>query len=153
MDYNEVINLIKVIEESNINTFEIDFEDTYISLSKLSNNDNKHALVEETSTEIIDMKAPEVITKEVVGQKTESNVETGNIVKSPIVGTFYDSSSPDKPAFVKVGDTVHEGDTLCIVEAMKVMNEVKSKYDGVITKILLKNEDSVEYNQPLFVIE
>lgn len=79
--------------------------------------------------------------------------ETGNIVKSPIVGTFYSTPSPDKPPFVKVGQTVNEGDVLFIIESMKLMNEVKSEYSGKITKILVESGQSVEYNQPILVIE
>ena len=75
------------------------------------------------------------------------------MVKSPIVGTFYSTPSPDKPPFVKVGQTVNEGDVLFIIESMKLMNEVKSEYSGKITKILVESGQSVEYNQPILVIE
>jgi len=74
------------------------------------------------------------------------------IVKSPIVGTFYGSSSPGTPAFVKVGDKVAKGDTLCIIEAMKIMNEIESEEAGEIVEILVQNEDIVEYGQPLMKI-
>ncbi len=158
MDYNQVLNLIKEIENSNFNTFEIDFEDTYINLSKLSapqiiskevTSVNTNDVVENLST-----------VNKVLNETTSSNVvketkeETkGVTVNSPIVGTFYASGASDKPNFVKVGDTVKEGDVLCIVEAMKVMNEVKSKYNGKVVKVLVENESMVEYNQALFMIE
>ncbi len=77
----------------------------------------------------------------------------GETVKSPIVGVFYEASGPDKPAFAKVGDTVKKGDVLCIVEAMKVMNEIVADKACKITKVLCNNEDVVEYGQPLFEIE
>ena len=77
---------------------------------------------------------------------------TGQVVKSPMVGTFYRSSSPGSPAFVEVGTTIKEGDTLCIIEAMKLLNEIDSEVSGVVTKILVENGQPVEFGQPLFVI-
>ena len=79
-------------------------------------------------------------------------IKEGNFVKAPIVGTFYQSSSPDKPPLVKVGDKVKEGDLLCIIEAMKIMNEIKSPCNGEVAEIFVSNEDMVEYDQPLFRI-
>ena len=79
--------------------------------------------------------------------------QSGNIVKSPIVGTFYAAPGSDKPSFVKIGDKVQEGDTLCIVEAMKIMNEITSPYVGEIAEIYVSNEELVEYGQPLFRIK
>ncbi len=77
---------------------------------------------------------------------------TGHIVKSPMVGTFYRSSAPGSPAFVEVGSNIKEGDTLCIIEAMKLLNEIDSDVSGVVTKILVENGQPVEFGQPLFVI-
>ncbi|MES3020014.1 MAG: acetyl-CoA carboxylase biotin carboxyl carrier protein [Pseudomonadota bacterium] len=77
---------------------------------------------------------------------------TGHVVKSPMVGTFYRSSSPGSPAFVDVGSTIKEGDTVCIIEAMKLLNEIDSDVSGVVTKILVENGQPVEFGQPLFVI-
>ncbi len=77
---------------------------------------------------------------------------TGHVVKSPMVGTFYRSSAPGSPAFVEVGSTIKEGDTLCIIEAMKLLNEIDSEVSGVVTKILVENGQPVEFGQPLFVI-
>ncbi len=79
--------------------------------------------------------------------------ENFKIVKSPMVGTFYASSAPDKDPFVKVGDKVHKGQVLCIVEAMKLMNEIESEFDGEIVEICVNNEDVVEYGKPLFKIK
>jgi acetyl-CoA carboxylase biotin carboxyl carrier protein len=78
--------------------------------------------------------------------------ETGHVVKSPMVGTFYRSSAPGAPAFVEVGATVKEGDTLCIIEAMKLLNEIDADLSGTVTKILVENGQPVEFGQPLFVI-
>ncbi len=77
---------------------------------------------------------------------------TGHIVKSPMVGTFYRSSAPGSPAFVDVGTTIKEGDTLCIIEAMKLLNEIDADVSGVVTKVLVENGQPVEFGQPLFVI-
>jgi acetyl-CoA carboxylase biotin carboxyl carrier protein len=77
---------------------------------------------------------------------------TGHVVKSPMVGTFYRSSAPGAPAFVEVGSTVKEGATLCIIEAMKLLNEIDSEVSGTVTKILVENGQPVEFGQPLFVI-
>jgi acetyl-CoA carboxylase biotin carboxyl carrier protein len=77
---------------------------------------------------------------------------TGHVVKSPMVGTFYRSSAPGSPAFVEVGSAVKEGETLCIIEAMKLLNEIDSDLAGVVTKILVENGQPVEFGQPLFVI-
>ena len=78
---------------------------------------------------------------------------TGNIVKSPLVGTFYSASSPDAAPYVQVGDMVKKGQVLGIVEAMKLMNEIESEFDGTVKAILVKNGDLVEFDQPMFVIE
>lgn len=77
---------------------------------------------------------------------------TGHIIKSPMVGTFYRSSSPGSPAYVEVGSAIKEGETLCIIEAMKLLNEIDSDISGVVTKILVDNGQPVEFGQPLFVI-
>jgi acetyl-CoA carboxylase biotin carboxyl carrier protein len=77
----------------------------------------------------------------------------GNTIKAPIVGTFYRSSSPDAPSYVEVGDRVEAGKVVCIIEAMKLMNEIESEYSGIIREILITNGQPVEYGQPLFVIE
>jgi len=86
------------------------------------------------------------------GMRNSSDISSDQIVTSPLVGTFYSSSSPEAEAFVKVGDTVKKGQVLGIIEAMKLMNEIESDYDGVVEEILVKNEDVVEYGQPLFRI-
>lgn len=83
----------------------------------------------------------------------EAPVISGNIVKSPIVGTFYAAPSPDKPPFVKVGSSVKKGNVIMIIESMKLMNEVKSEFDGVVKEILVSDGQAVEYDQPIMIIE
>ena len=85
-------------------------------------------------------------------EKEEERME-GKLVVAPIVGTFYSKPSPDKEDFVKVGDKVKKGDVLFIIESMKLMNEVKSEFDGVVSKILVKSSDGVEYGQPIMILE
>lgn len=87
--------------------------------------------------------------------ETESDgaVPDGNIVKAPIVGTFYAAASPDKSPFVSVGSTVKKGDVLMIIESMKLMNEVQSEFDGTVTKILVSNGQTVEFDQPIMIIK
>ncbi|MFV0502573.1 MAG: acetyl-CoA carboxylase biotin carboxyl carrier protein [Lachnospirales bacterium] len=168
MNYNEVIDLLKFVEKSNFNDFEIDFQGAKIKLSK--NFTEREDVQPEQIMQVVNepiKPVPTKITKEVIKENenkidldspitimpTEYKEDSGTVVKSPIVGTFYNSSSPESPVFVKVGDVIKKGDVLCIVEAMKVMNEITSVYDGKIVKILVNNEDLVEYDQPLFVIE
>ena len=92
--------------------------------------------------------APAQTTEENVPRETE-----GNVVKSPIVGTFYQAPSPDKPPFVKVGDKVKKGDVIMIIESMKLMNEVQSDFDGVVTKILVSDGQPVEFEHPIMIIK
>lgn len=85
--------------------------------------------------------------------KNEKTQPEGNVVKSPMVGTFYSKSSPTAESFVKIGSKVKKGDTLCIIEAMKLMNEIESEFDGEIVDILVNDDEMVEYGQALFVIK
>lgn len=97
------------------------------------------------------MTAPPV--QSAVAENKAVDVPAGNIVKSPIVGTFYAAPSPDKPAFVKVGDKVKKGDVIMIIESMKLMNEIQSDFDGVVEKILVSDGQAVEYDQPIMIIK
>ena len=85
--------------------------------------------------------------------KQETSKMEGKVVKSPMVGTFYSKSAPTAEAYVKIGSKVKKGDTLCIIEAMKLMNEIESEFDGEVVEILVNDDEMVEYNQPLFVIK
>jgi acetyl-CoA carboxylase biotin carboxyl carrier protein len=88
-----------------------------------------------------------------VSAEAAAPVISGHVVRSPMVGTYYASASPDSPAFAEVGTHVNAGDTLCIVEAMKMMNQIEADKSGVVKEILAKNEDAIEFDQPLFIIE
>ena len=101
-------------------------------------------------TETIPIKSNESEKVEVNSEKSDLN---GESILSPMPGTFYSASSPESDPFVKVGDTVSKGDTICIIEAMKIMNEIESEKSGVIKEVIVENGNPVEFNQPLFIIE
>ena len=101
-------------------------------------------------TKTIPIKSNESEKVEVNSEKSDLN---GESILSPMPGTFYSASSPESDPFVKVGDTVSKGDTLCIIEAMKIMNEIESEKSGVIKEVIIENGNPVEFNQPLFIIE
>ncbi|MFI3229968.1 MAG: acetyl-CoA carboxylase biotin carboxyl carrier protein [bacterium] len=157
---NDIKELINIIDNSKLMDFELKLqENIYIKMSKqkfksnnFNNFNNFNSESQDLNNKIIDNSNNN--TQEVIQEAIQEVIEnkTGELVKSPIVGTFYSSSSPDQPSFVSVGDKVKKGDVLCIVEAMKVMNEIKSLYDGEVAEILVNNEDMVEYNQALFRI-
>lgn len=92
------------------------------------------------------------VTAAAPAKETQSEEVSGNIVKSPIVGTFYAAPAPDKPPFVKVGDSVKKGDVIMIIESMKLMNEIQSDFDGVVEKILVSDGQAVEFDQPIMII-
>ncbi|MGE3300191.1 MAG: acetyl-CoA carboxylase biotin carboxyl carrier protein, partial [Arcobacter sp.] len=94
-----------------------------------------------------------VATVNVASTETATTAKSGDMINSPMVGTFYSSPSPESPAFVNVGDTVKKGQTLCILEAMKIMNEVEAEFDCKILEILVKDGSPVEYDMPIFVVE
>lgn len=157
MDYKDIKKLMDDMGDSKIDSLEIEFpEGVKIKMKK---NTEKEVVITAPGN-IIEASAP--MTPPAVKKpeekalvNSEKNLEGENvkIVKSPMVGTFYASSSPDKEPFVSVGDKVHKGQVLCIVEAMKLMNEIESEFDGEIVEICVKNEDVVEYGTPLFKIK
>ncbi|MCM1505757.1 MAG: acetyl-CoA carboxylase biotin carboxyl carrier protein [Ruminococcus flavefaciens] len=100
----------------------------------------------------VGMSAPAPAVQAVTAENKTETV-SGNVVKSPIVGTFYAAPSPDKPAFVRVGDKVKKGDVIMIIESMKLMNEIQSEFDGVVEKILVSDGQAVEYDQPIMIIK
>ena len=101
----------------------------------------------QNATETAEAEAKE---QKVIAEKENANLIT---IKSPMIGTFYRSPSPDKDPFVKVGDTFSKGNVLCVIEAMKLFNEIESEFDGKVVKVLIDDATPVEYDQPLFLIE
>jgi acetyl-CoA carboxylase biotin carboxyl carrier protein len=146
MDIRKVKKLIEMLESSNLEEIEIQEGEESVRLVK-----NKSV----TSLTNAPFIASEVQTQEITEPKkvTEPEVITGNQIKSPMVGTFYSSPSPGAKPFSEPGDIIKEGDVVCIVEAMKMMNEIKSEFSGTIKKVHLDNADPVEFGQVLFTVE
>ena len=153
MNEDKIKRLIKILEESDIGEIELSSWGRKIRVSKGSLNSNGVAgsgVLSVTSgheKQISSSLEGGAVSAE--PPLNENHIE----IKSPMVGTFYLASGPDAEPYVKVGDTIKEGDVLCIVEAMKLMNEIESDYSGVILKILLENSKPVQYNEPLFLID
>ena len=142
MDYNEIKNLINEIGKSNVDEVSLEFPDG-IKISVKKNSAKNKEVVKEVSREVITNDNTTIIAEE---------KEECKIIKSPMVGTFYSKSSPNSTPFVKVGDKVKKGQVLCILEAMKLMNEIESEYDGEIVEICVNDDEMVEFGQSLFKI-
>ena len=141
MEYEKIKQLMDDMGNSKLSSIDIDFPDgTKISMKK---NENAEAAIK---TVVVENK--EVKTEESESTKL-SDENTGNIVKSPMVGTFYIKPNPSAEPYVEVGKRVKKGDVLCIVEAMKLMNEIESEFDGEVAEILVKDGEAVEYATPL----
>lgn len=161
MDYEDIKKLINDMGNSKLDSLEIEFpEGVKISMKKNANCENVVANATNTNGRVIEASAPmtvPTVTKEqeksLVNVQSVEKDEECKIIKSPMVGTFYSSSSPDKDPFVKVGDKIHKGQVVCIVEAMKLMNEIESEFDGEIVEVCVNNEDVVEYGTPLFKVK
>ena len=131
---------------SKLTAIDIDFPDgTKISMKK----EEKQVIQMTESVPVEKLSSKE----EVKVENRKEKSEEGNIVKSPMVGTFYLKPSPTSTPYVEVGQKVKKGDVLCIIEAMKLMNEIESEFDGEIKEILVKDEETVEYGKPLFIIK
>ena len=143
MDIRKIKKLIEIIEESDIAELEIKEGEEYIRISRYS-----AAPVAYAHAPAGAVPASSTVAAAPVEEKI-----TGHVVKSPMVGTFYRSASPGTKVFVEIGHTVMVGDTLCIIEAMKILNQIEADKNGVITQILVDNAEPVEYGQPLFIIE
>ena len=147
MEYKEIKKLMDDMGDSKLTELEIEFPDGIkISMKK----DDGKKLPPPAPMVVPQSQVPiNTVTSQV---PVEVKME-GNIVKSPMVGTFYSKSSPTAESFVKIGSKVKKGDTLCIIEAMKLMNEIESEYDGEIVEILVNDGEMVEYGQALFIIK
>ena len=144
MEYEKIKQLMDDMGNSKLSSIEIDFPDgTKISMAK----ENK-VIVKQIETD-----DTQVLEKTEINEENKVEDTNKNIVKSPMVGTFYMKPSPTSDPYVEVGQRVKKGDTLCIIEAMKLMNEIESEYDGIVKEILVKDGEPVEYGKPLFVIE
>lgn len=156
MDLKLIKNLISMISDSDVNEVSIEEGDFKIKVKKQSDNQAVREQVYYAPSPAPapqPASAPAPAPAEPAKPAAPAAETTGLTIKSPIVGTFYSKPSPDSDSFVSVGQTVKKGDVLCIVEAMKIMNEIESEHDGKIIKILVEDAQPVEFDQPLFIIE
>jgi len=159
MDINLLKRLIRVVEKSEITEFSVEEGDLKVKISKIGATPQQAVVqpqfVQAASVNTLSSSSPPIAEVPVqVAPEPDNNAESNLYeIKSPIVGTFYRAPAPDADPYVQVGDTISVDSVLCIVEAMKLMNEIESDANGKIIKILVENATPVEYNQPLFLIE
>lgn len=163
MEYKEIADLIKMLNKSNISEFKVkdgDFEIQLRTKEYVEAVKTKNVVAPVASAPAPQaapaQAAPEAPASEPAKEKPAPPKEdTSNLitVKSPMIGTFYRAPSPDKEPYAKVGDTVNKGDVLCIIEAMKLFNEIESEYTGKVVKVLVEDSSPVEYDQPLFLLD
>ncbi|QSB19736.1 acetyl-CoA carboxylase biotin carboxyl carrier protein [Pseudomonas sp. 15A4] len=150
MDIRKVKKLIELLEESGIDELEIREGEESVRISRHS----KTPAQQYYAPAPVAAPAPAPVAAPVAAaaEAPAAPQHAGNVIKSPMVGTFYRTPAPGSPAFVEVGKTVKKGDTICIVEAMKMMNHIEAEVSGTIESILVENGQPVEYDQPLFTI-
>lgn len=144
MQIEEIIKLIETVSKNNVDSLNYATDSEKIVIKK-----NKTKLV---AGEVQAVPVTQSVNFEAANTE-DATVAAGHTITSPLVGTFYSSPSPDAPSFVNVGDRVKKGQVIGIIEAMKLMNELESDFDGVIKEILVKDETVVEFGQPLFILE
>jgi len=150
MELKEIKELIKLVSDSGVSEVDITKGDFKIAIKK----HEEKTVVMQAPQAYAPMQAPAAIERlEAPAVKTETVAGNFITIKSPMIGTYYKSQSPDKAAFVQVGDEIKVGQVLCIVEAMKLFNEIESEVSGKIVKILVENASPIEYDQPLFLVE
>lgn len=158
MELKEIKELIKLVSESGVSEVEVERGDFKIAIKKVE----EKVFVQSTAPIVqqavaaapVAVSAPAPVSS-ITAEASKPVEHASNLItiKSPMIGTFYKSSTPDKPAFVSVGDEIKPGKVLCIVEAMKLFNEIESEVSGRIVKVLVENASPVEYDQPLFLVE
>lgn len=154
MDLKLIKNILNLISESDVNEVSIEEGDFKIKVKKSGDVEQvtyTHAAPQAAMPAPSQPAAPTAPTS--APAEAAAPTATGETVKSPIVGTYYKASSPDSDPFIKVGDTVTQGQTLCIIEAMKIMNEIEAEFSGTVKEILVTDGTPVEFDQPLFIIE
>lgn len=166
MDFKEIQELIKLVSKSGLTEFKYKNGDTKIVIRTTDGENVVQQFVQAAPTPMVSVappvaaSAPAVTTAPVATESKPAAApapaeNAANLLQitSPIVGTFYRSSSPEKPPYIKVGDTVDKGSVVCIIEAMKLFNEIESEIKGKIVKVLVEDATPVEYGQPLFLVE
>ena len=159
MDIKEIQNLIKFVHKSGVEEVKIEKDNFKITIKTKANN-TQQIIVDDTPQVSISQSAPPIAQQsnqtktENTSEKLDKEINDNQIIiKSPIIGTFYRKPSPDKPNFVELGQDVKSGDIICVIEAMKLFNEIESDVSGKIVKILVDDQSPVEFDQPLFVID
>ena len=153
MDLKEIQNLIKFVANSGVAEVKLEMDDVKITIrTTLEGNVSEATYVQMPAQPVLQQAA---VPQQIAPTAPAPAVENSNYItiKSPIIGTFYRKPSPDKPMFVEVGSTIAKGDVLCVIEAMKLFNEIESEVSGKIVKILVDDMSPVEYDQPLFLVD
>ena len=151
MDLRKLKTLIDLVSESNVSELEITEAEGKVRIVK--GGPVAHAVTQTAAMPAPVAAAPALAPAAAPAATPAPEAQKGHIVKSPMVGTFYRASSPGAKSFVEIGSPIKEGETVCIIEAMKILNEIEADKSGTITQILCENGQAVEYGQPLFVIE
>ena len=160
MELKEIQNLIKFVAKSGVNEVHVEMGETKVTI-KTGGDVVQQVVTAPAAIEVatpaapVAAPAPAPAAEPAPPAPAAATAENDNhiTIKSPIIGTFYRKPSPDKPNFVEAGDQVNEGDVLCVVEAMKLFNEIESEVSGTIVKVLVDNSSPVEFDQPLFIID
>jgi acetyl-CoA carboxylase biotin carboxyl carrier protein len=161
MDYKQIQELIKLINKSNIGELSIEENDFKITIKQKKEQSTQQqpvttpVFLQPQIAGPVQPAAPSVQTKESTESVDSTSAKPDNLItiKSPMIGTFYKRPSPDKPSFVEPGEEIAPGKVLCIIEAMKLFNEIESEVSGKVVKILVEDSSPVEYDQPLFLVE
>jgi acetyl-CoA carboxylase biotin carboxyl carrier protein len=165
MDFKQIQELIKMVNKSNIGEVTVEMKDFRVTIKQKEDKVQQvisapihtapvapqiHHVVAPSSAPTVQ----QTMTSEAAKEKTAPSAPANTVtIKSPMIGTFYRKSGPDKPNFVEVGDEVNPGKVICIIEAMKLFNEIESEVKGKILKVLVEDASPVEYDQPLFLVE
>ncbi|HDG1683067.1 TPA: acetyl-CoA carboxylase biotin carboxyl carrier protein [Kluyvera ascorbata] len=152
MDIRKIKKLIELVEESGINELEISEGEESVRISRSAPNTGIPVMQQAYAAPVMQAQAPVAATPAAAEAPAKAEI-SGHIVRSPMVGTFYRTPGPDAKAFVEVGQKVNVGDTLCIVEAMKMMNQIEADKAGTVKAILVESGQPVEFDEPLVVIE
>lgn len=158
MDIKEIQNLIKFVAKSGASEVKLEMEDIKITIKTGSGFTEATYVqadpVQQSASQMVVNSAPQPVVESAIPvAKSTDNSANYITVKSPIIGTFYRKSAPDKPNFVEVGSEINAGDVVCVIEAMKLFNEIESEISGKVVKILVDNASPVEFDQPLFLVD
>ena len=159
MDIKEIQNLIKFVAKSGASEVKLEMDDIKITIKTGDDKGETTTYVQQIPVNAPVAQAPAIAAAPVAEAAPAAPASTNDndskyiTIKSPIIGTFYRKPSPDKPVFVEVGTSINEGDVLCVIEAMKLFNEIESEVSGKIVKILVDDSSPVEFDQPLFLVD